>query len=331
MLPNAVLASSDRLVVAAVRCAWSQWASVGALTLRGPQVDDEIVDAEALVLASLGLALREPRLRTLATDWTMANSELLSIARIRALLQGPFEGTAIGFEALAHLVATEGGDARWQALVGAGSKDDDSRASARRSRKAVAPRWHGARTLLLQLRRGFGVGVKPDLIAILIGQQGDWTDVAKLVELSQYSVAGVRRAADDMADAGLIETSGGHSRAYRANAAAWSALLRDLGSPIWRRRADGFAFVLRWQQYLAGKEASLDSELSLAISFGARMTEFWKLWLEAGVTQEPVSDDPANAWASREVVIETLIAWFEDRAHYGDEYQRDDNEAGTFR
>jgi hypothetical protein len=50
------------------------------------------------------------------------------------------------------------------------------------------------------------------------------------------------------------------------------------------------------------------------------MTEFWRLWLEAGVTQAPVSDDPANAWASRNVAIESLLLWFEDRAHYGDEY-----------
>jgi hypothetical protein len=50
------------------------------------------------------------------------------------------------------------------------------------------------------------------------------------------------------------------------------------------------------------------------------MTEFWRLWLEAGVTQEPVSDDPAHAWASRAVAIDTLKRWFEDRAHYGDAY-----------
>ena len=123
-----------------------------------------------------------------------------------------------------------------------------------------------------------------------------------------------------MANAGLIETSGGHSRAFRANVSAWTTLLPNIGSPVWRRRADGFAFVLRWQDYVHGKANSHDSELSVAISFGARMTEFWRLWLESGVTQEPVSDEPANAWASRNVAIERLVRWFEDRAHYGDGY-----------
>ena len=321
MLPNAVVASTDRLAVAAIRCAWSQWSSVGALTHRGSQIDDEIVDVEALLLGSLGLARREPRLRTLGVDWTMENSELLSIARIRALMDGPFAEAGVSISEIAHQVSTEGGDARWRALV-PGSRERTANAGPTRPRasKAMPPRWRDARTLLLQLRRGLGVGVKPDLIAILLGLRNAWTDVSTLCELSQYSVAGVRRAADDMADAGLIETTHGHSRAYRANVDAWQMLLPNIGSPVWHRRADGFAFVLRWQDYLDGKKASLDSEFSLAISFGARMTEYWRLWNEAGVTQEPVSDDPANAWASRSVAIESLVRWFEDRAHYGDEY-----------
>jgi hypothetical protein len=322
MLPNAVTASTDQLTVAAIRCAWSQWSSIGALTNRGPQVDDEIVDVEALILGSLGLAHSEPRLRTLATDWTIANSELLSIARIRALLEGPFAGTESSISEVAHRVSTDGGDARWWALVPGGGEHRMPAHSTRKSAlKAAAPRWRGARTLLLQLRRGLGVGVKPDLIAILIGKLNGWVDVSTLCELSLYSVAGVRRAADDMADAGLIETSGGHSRAYRANVSAWQSLFPNLESPIWRRRADGFAFVLRWQRYLREKSASHDSELSLAISFGARMTEFWRLWLEADVTQEPVSDDAANAWASRAIAIERLKRWFEDGVQYGDEYE----------
>ena len=322
MLPHAVRTSTDRLTAAAVRCAWSQWSSIGASTHRSPQVDDEIVDVEALLLGSLGLARREPRLRTLAVDWTMENSRLLSIARVRALVSGPFKGVDLGLGDLAQRISTEGGDARWRALVpknGTASIQTDSKSQ--HTSKAMPPRWRGARTLLLQLRRGFGVGVKPDLIAILLGMRDAWVDVSTLGELSRYTVAAVRRAADDMADAGLIDTSHGHNRAYRAHIDAWRSLLPKASTPIWRRRADGFAFVLRWQSYVDGKKEALDSEFSLAVGFGAQMTEFWKLWNEAGVSQEPVSDDPANAWASRNVVIESLVNWFEDRAQNGDEYE----------
>jgi hypothetical protein len=123
-----------------------------------------------------------------------------------------------------------------------------------------------------------------------------------------------------MADAGMIETSGGHSRAFRVNVNAWRELLRNIETPIWRRRAEGFAFVLRWQKYLREKDALNDTEFSLGVSFRASMTEFWRLCLEADVTQEPMSDDPANAWAPRAAAIDALKRWFEDRAHYGDEY-----------
>jgi len=321
MLPKAVVASTDRLTTAAVRCAWSQWSSISALTLRGPQVDNEIVDVEALLLGSLGLATREPRLQTLAIDWAVANSELLSIARLRGLLVGAFAGTGVRIGELANEVSTRGGDARWRVLEEAESKPS-VRVVLKRPKqlKAMPPRWRGARTLALQLRRGFGVGVKPDLIAILLGLQGSWTDVSTLCELSGYSVAGVRRAADDLADAGLLETSGGHSRAFRAHVAAWATLLPHIERPEWRRRAEGFAFVVRWQRYVQGKGASQDSELSSAISFGAQMTASWRLWLEAGVTQAPVSDDPKAAWASRHAAVEVLVKWFEDRLQYGDEY-----------
>ena len=319
-MPTSVLDSTDRLTIAAVRCAWSQWSSIGALTNRGPQIDEEIVDPEALLLASVGLGEREPRLRTLAVDWALENSELLSVARIRALLEGPFARGVFDFESLAETIATEGGDARWKALMPL-----DARAAARpipprRARRAAQPRWRGARTLVLQLRRGFGVSVKPDLIAILIGRRGEWTDVATLVELSGYSVAGVRRAADDLADATLIHSSGGHNRAYRADPRFWLAVAGEPGAAVWRRRADGFAFVLSWRRDLAEKDAFHDSEFSLALNFGTRMAEFWKLWLEAGVTRPPVSDEPAKSWKSRDAAIESLVRWFDDRATYGDEH-----------
>lgn len=311
MLPKAVLASTDLLAAAAARCAWTQWSAIGALTLHAPKADDEIVDIEALLLASLGLATRVPRLQTLATDWTLENSQLLSIARLRAMLTGPFAKSGVHIGELAHLVATEGGDARWRALDTDTPHSDGPRDGRRgAARKAMPPRWRGSRTLLLQLRRGFGVGAKPDLVAILLGSSGAWTDVSTLAELSGYSVAAVRRAADEMASAGFVESSGGHSRAFRADVTAWMALLPNIAAPLWRRRADGFAFVLQWLSDVQQPAVAQRSELDLAIRFGVMLTAFRRLWLEAGVTQQPVSDDPSAAWTSRHAAVESLVQWF---------------------
>lgn len=311
MLPKHVLASTDLLAQAAARCAWVQWSAIGATTLHASAPSEDIVDIEALLLGSLGLAERVPRLQTLATDWTLENSQLLSIARLRALLAGPFKQAGVTIHELAQRVATEGGDARWRALAipeRSTSSAKDQRAKTHR--RAMPPRWRGAETLLLQLRRGFGVGVKPDLLAILLGARGAWVDAAQLADLSAYNVSAVRRSADDMASARFIESSGGHSRAFRADVGAWNALLPGSGQPLWRRRADGFAFVLRWLNQAQAKSEHVVSELALAISFGALMTDYWRLWLEAGVTQQPVSDNSTSPWASRHAAIESLVAWF---------------------
>lgn len=311
MLPQHVLASTDLLAHAAGRCAWVQWSAIGATTLHASTPSDGIVDIEALLLGSLGLAARVPRLQTLAADWTLENSELLSIARLRALLAGPFKQTGVDIGELAQRVATEGGDARWRALVTPESMSSNAKdRSAHADRKAMPPRWRGAETLLLQLRRGVGVGVKPDLLAILLGARGAWIDAAQLADLSAYTVSAVRRAADDMASARFIESSGGHSRAFRADVGTWSSLLPGIGEPLWRRRADGFAFVLRWLHHAQQKAEHPVSELAHSIGFGALMTDYWRLWLEAGVTQQPVSNDPASSWASRHSAIESLVAWF---------------------
>ncbi|MHB0961802.1 MAG: hypothetical protein ACYC5V_01210 [Gemmatimonadaceae bacterium] len=279
--------------------------------MHAPISSDDIVDIEALLLGSLGLASRVPRLLTLATDWTLENSQLLSIARLRALLAGPFKQAGVDIGELAQRVATEGGDARWRALATAGSISNNAKdRSAPSSRKAMPPRWRGAESLLLQLRRGFGVGVKPDLLAILLGARGAWMDAAQLADLSAYTVSAVRRAADDMASARFIESSGGHSRAFRADVGAWSSLLPSIGDPLWRRRTDGFAFVRRWLHHAEQKAEHPVSELALSISFGALMTDYWPLWLEAGVTQQPVSDNLTSPWVSRHAAIESLVAWF---------------------
>jgi hypothetical protein len=311
MLPTHVLASTNLLAEAAARCAWVQWSAIGATTLHAPEPRNDIVDIEALLLGSLGLAARVPRLQTLATDWTIENSRLLSIARLRALITGPYAHTGVSLGDLAHRVVTEGGDARWRAFMEQTAKTGGHASSGEtRALKSMPPRWRGAQTLMLQLRRGFGVGVKSDLIAILLGAHGRWLDAAELANLSAYAVSAVRRAADDMANAALIESSGGHSRAFRANLAAWQSLLPAVGTPHWLRRADGFAFVLRWMRQVHENPSTSSSELALAIGFGTLMTDYWRLWLEAGVTQQPASDHPTSPWNSRNAAIQALIAWF---------------------
>ena len=308
MSPNFIDVSARHLTHVAARCAAAQWFAIGALTPAKLPKDEEVVDVEALILASLGLAEFEPRLGTLAKSWVTKNAELVSIARLGALFARSFGSVESELRALARIM--ERSDPRWKSLL----PKDEVREPAPRPYgdrdRAMPPRWRGSRTLMLQLRRGMGVGVKPDLISILLGLRNSWTDVSTLTDLSGYTSAGVRRAADELADAAFIETTQASTRVYRARPTRWSGLVEGLKAPIWRRRADGFAFVLSWRDYLKRASASSANNLSVSIAFGKLMTDYWPMWNEVGVTQEPVSDDPSNAWAPREAAVDALRTWF---------------------
>jgi hypothetical protein len=99
---------------------------------------------------------------------------------------------------------------------------------------------------MLRLRAGFGVGVKTDLLAILLSLGGTDATVRSLSEASGYTSAAIRRAAQEMEAAALVH--GTHSRpaAYYVDPARWTELLENgMGSDGqgWRSFARIFAFL----------------------------------------------------------------------------------------
>src|SRR5258708_16735661 len=64
--------------------AWRQWAQIGvSATVEG--TDRWAVDPEALILFTIGIARRDPRLFDEMLDWMAFNHELLSAQRLRNL------------------------------------------------------------------------------------------------------------------------------------------------------------------------------------------------------------------------------------------------------
>jgi hypothetical protein len=64
--------------------AWRQWAQVGvSATVEG--ADRWAVDPEALILFTIGIGRRDPRLFDEMLDWMAFNHELLSTQRLRNL------------------------------------------------------------------------------------------------------------------------------------------------------------------------------------------------------------------------------------------------------
>ncbi|MFY9866471.1 MAG: hypothetical protein WAK58_21880, partial [Trebonia sp.] len=64
--------------------AWRQWSQIGVSTTVGG-ADRWAIDPEALILFTIGIARRDPRLFDEMLDWTAFNHELLSTQRLRNL------------------------------------------------------------------------------------------------------------------------------------------------------------------------------------------------------------------------------------------------------
>lgn len=87
---------------------------------------------------------------------------------------------------------------------------------------------------MLLLRRGIGVGIKPDLLTVLIGNEGRPQDINSLSRATAYSNRAVRRAAEEMAEARLIRAVQGSPVSYTTDAEAWLAVLQlDPPPPRW--------------------------------------------------------------------------------------------------
>lgn len=225
---------------------WRQWAALDSPAME--QIPAEAtIDPEALILVSLGLIEEERRLWDLLSWWGRTSSSLLSVQRIKNLA-GEFGGTAESLLGeFAYVAYEEGNDARWKTL-----HPSVPSFQARRSKvEASAPVLRRRSTLMLLLRRGIGVGIKPDLLTVLIGSDGRPQDIKSLSRATAYSNRAVRRAAEEMAEARLIRAVQDSPVTYATDAEAWLAVLQlDPPPPRWVPWHQLFPFVERLVEIL---------------------------------------------------------------------------------
>lgn len=269
-MPHAVLAdTAERLREATLFIVWRQWAALGA-QVSANAVSEGIVDPEALVFVSLTLLERERRLGDVLASWVTLHSSLLSIQRLRNLRDDfpPAAGRALA--AVADVGIRHGKDARWKSLA------DPSPATPLASReqklRAGELRFTRTATLMLQLRRGMGVGVKADVLAYLLGvwtgsSGQSWASASTIATAVGYTSASVRQTADDLAAARFIkpletvDAPTSAQRMYEADPMPWAALLRLGAFPLspWRSWRERFAFATA---VLSAADATAEREMS---------------------------------------------------------------------
>src|SRR5687767_7366853 len=98
---------------------WRQWHELGAPAARQKSAPARsIVDPEALVLCSLAMVEREPRLADALVSWCAINSAHLSVQRLNNLARAYPASVPAELPALANVMVKVGKDLRWRSLAG---------------------------------------------------------------------------------------------------------------------------------------------------------------------------------------------------------------------
>ena len=232
--------------------AWRQWAQIGiSATVRG--ADRWAVDPEALILFTIGIARRDPRLFDEMLDWMALNRELLSAQRLRNL--------AGRFPLPSGLVAAVTTWTRQTVPAGLLVSDQDAPAQDREpvfspdvlsfvSQQDPVFAQHGfirppaARTgksqepnpalpvnLSFRLRYLFGPGGRSEVMRMLLTWPDGSLDAARIADEAGFAKRNVSDVLASLTASGVIKAAwSGNERRFTAYRERWTHLL-DLAGP----------------------------------------------------------------------------------------------------
>lgn len=255
---------------AAISACWRQWSALGALVSSiSPRQLTGMIDPEALLLLSAAYRQQERRLNDVISWWGSVGSTLLSVQRLRSFSSRFPEDRHSGITVFAQ-TAYDHGDRRWRKF-GVGPQEKQ----ARRLKGTRHPALGEPPAVLLRLRAGLGVGVKSDLLAVLLGMRGSAVTVRRMVDALGYSKMAITVAAREMAQARLIHKTPGRPTGYFIELEPWTRLLKLDSSeassvnkrsalPTWRFWPPLFAFLSRASHWVRTRVADRPSTYVLS-------------------------------------------------------------------
>lgn len=232
---------------ATVDVLWRQWRALGAAATGTPV--HRQVDPEVLCLASLVFEAHEPRLWVAMVDWLRVGARLVSVQRLKNLGDA-IVGAGEHLPRLAATVVRDAGDARWRSLAPARSRAPKLPAPVRA--RAGGLTLDAPPALMLRLRAAFGVGVKADLLAFLLGQRLR-VSVATAATALGISKPTAFRGLQDLLDARIVNAIDlPTATEYWLDPARWLPLLAVTDeTPRWGSWHEILAYVTavaRWDQ-----------------------------------------------------------------------------------
>ena len=218
-----------KLGSALLDAAWAQWRTLG-MGVAGTKQCRSIIDPEALVFASLWLSDTEPRLARVLRMWAADGSRLLSVQRTRNLSPDYSASVNAKLGGFARHAVDKGKDLRWKPLA-------QGREPAVREAWKVeqaSPVLAAPGSLLLRLRVGMGVGIKPDVLAYLLGSAGARRSISAIADATHYYTRAVRRTVEEMVAGRFIDAAATAPASYHVRLEPWAMVLHlPDASPVW--------------------------------------------------------------------------------------------------
>ena len=234
---------------------WSQWVQMGVsggVTRR----DRWAVDPEALLLFTLTVARRDPRLFDEVLDWLRLNGKLLSVQRLKNLARAEAEDRRLVAAALAWAGTHNPALRLWASEISpayegkmevlfrtdgeglfAGEGDDRflargfSRPRAEPSFKSQAPDPSAPINFVFRLRLLFGIGTRSEVVRYLLTTEHPEASTQQVTEAAGFAKRNVGESLAALAEAGALEARWrGNELVYRTDRRRWVNLLGgDIG------------------------------------------------------------------------------------------------------
>jgi hypothetical protein len=268
--------------------AWRQWAQIGvSATVEG--TDLWAVDPEALILFTIGIARRDPRLFDEVLDWMAFNRGLLSAQRLRNLsrrfplppdLVAAVTAWTQQTAPVGLLVSDQAAPVQDRELVFSPdvlafvSQQDPvfarygfTRPPAVRSGKSHEPDLVLPLNLCFRLRHLFGPGGRSEAMRVLLTWPDGPLDTARIADEAGFAKRNISDVLTSLTASGAIKAAwAGNERRFTAHREKW-ALLLDLAAPgmpsfvSWVHLLPAALQIIMWLDEKAG---TTDSEYLIA-------------------------------------------------------------------
>jgi hypothetical protein len=318
--------------------AWRQWSQLGvSASVTGG--DLWAADPEALILFTLGLARRDPRLFDEVLDWIALNQKFLSMQRLRNLTaRFPVDASLVAAAVawikepvptdvlVSHERAVQPrpkeGDLAKQPVfspdaLGFVAKADPIfaeygfiRPIVVRSGKSREPNLGRPVNFAFRLRQLFGPGSRSEVMRILLTYRDGPLDAARIADEAAFAKRNASEALAAVAASGAISaTWSGNERHFRARREPWATLLGVDDIPMFVSWVHLLPAALEISMWLDEKADSVESDYLLASQARDLIDKVGRDLQTAGVIipRRSPSDGSASLFAF-ETASDTILA-----------------------